>query len=103
MTGFMSMVDDQISDEGDPIKCVSENKNRIALMHQGVGKKQQRTSKAQPPEGCRNNDLLSAFRGIPLDKKAGGENQISKPADNLPKVPLDSEELSIEIHPVHVR
>ena len=84
----------QIADVRNPGEGVGENKNGIAPV-KTIGEQQERTGQTQPPKGGWHDDSFLLLRRIPLDKKAGEENDIADPADHFHGVPLDAEEIPV--------
>ena len=85
----MAAMDDEVADIGNPGEGVGGHKDPIGVVAPGmpehrVEQQQQRTGQAQPPE-CRWHHHLPFLLGrIPLDKKAGEENEIAEPANDFP-------------------
>src|SRR2546423_915630 len=95
MRFLMLIVNDQIANVGNPGEGVSENKNRVMLIEQRVSQQQQRADQAQPPE-CRGHyHPFELFRRIPLNEKPAEEDHVSHPANDLPPVPIDAEQLAL--------
>jgi len=86
-------MDDKVTDVRNPRECVGKNEDGIALVKKRIREQQQGTPEAQPPEQCRHDDLFLLFSCIPLHEKAREENQVSKPANHFPRVPINSEEV----------
>ncbi len=84
----------QISHIGNPGKGVGEDENGILLVKDGVTQQQQRPGDAQPPEGRGHNHLFQLLGGIPLHHEPGEKHHVSHPADDLPEMPLDPDELA---------
>ena len=84
-----ALMNHDAADIGNPSEGVGEDKNGIALPNT-VSKQQDRTHQAQPPEGKGDNDLFLFFRRNPLDEEAGEKNQVARPANYFPPMPLHS-------------
>ena len=89
----MPPMDNQIPDVWDPREGVRKNENRILLVEKGIAQKQQRTSKAQPPESRWHYDSFQLLSRIPLNKKAAAEDSVPDHPDDFPYIPLDAEKL----------
>ena len=87
-------MDDEVADVGDPSEEVGENEHRITLV-QGVGKHQQRSQEAEPPERRGHNDALELLRSVPLNEEAREEHGIAQPAHRLPHAPFDAKKLTL--------
>ena len=87
---FMSPVDDEVADVGNPREQVREDENGVALA-QRVDQQQHRAGQAEPPERGRHHHALQPLGRVPLDEKAGEEEEIAEPADDLPDAPVDPE------------
>ena len=88
------VVNDQVSDVWDPGEGIGEDENRIPLM-EPVNEEEERPNQAEPPESQRYHHLFLFFRGMPLEKKPGKENQIADPSDDFPSAPFDAQKLSV--------
>ena len=66
----MPMMNDQISDIGNPGEGVGEDEDGVVLIKQRVTEQQQRSREAQPPEPGRHDDAFEFFSGIPLHQEA---------------------------------
>lgn len=94
MRFLVAAMDHQISHIRDPGKGVGEDEDGILLIKNSVAQQQQRPDDAQPPEGRGNDHLLQLLSGIPLHHEAGEKHHVSHPADDLPEMPLDPDELA---------
>lgn len=90
----MPPMDNQIPDVWDPREGVRKNENGILFVEQSIAQKQQRTSKAQPPESRWHHDSFQLLSRIPLNEKAAAEDCIPDHPDDFPCIPLDPEKLA---------
>jgi signal transduction histidine kinase len=90
------MMDDQVSNVGDPGEGVGQDEDGILAIEQGVRQEQTGSGEAEPPEGGGDHDLSAAFRGVPLDDEPGKEDPVAGHADDFPQVPLNAEEVSVD-------
>jgi len=88
-------VNNQIPNVRYPRKGIRKNKNGIPFVEEGVAQQQQRTGKAQPPEGGWHHDSLQLLSRIPLNEKPAEEHGVPQPTDRLPDMPFDAQKLAI--------
>ena len=96
----VAALDDEVPEIGDPVEQVREDEDRVALVHQRIGQQEPRPGDAEPPERLGNNNLPTPLGGIPLDEEPCREGQIAHPADHLPHMPLDAQEMALVPDPM---
>ena len=90
----VASVNNQIADVWDPSEGVRKNENGILFVEKRIAQKQQRTSKAQPPESRWHHHSFQLLSRVPLNEKAAAEDSVSDHPDDFPYIPLDAEKLA---------